>query len=78
MPQIPLERVEEIEMPKGKKKLRNLQINTEAINEKYNFGGEGGQQTVITEKDEEEELEKITRLVKKCLNKMNKVEEPPE
>jgi hypothetical protein len=39
-------------LPKKKEKKKmgfNLSINTEAINEMYTFGGEKGQQIIITE-----------------------------
>jgi len=47
-----------------------LTINTEAINEMYTFGGEKGQQIVISEDEELHEVEKIIKLAKICANKM--------
>lgn len=37
------------EIPKKKDKKKFLSINTEAINEMYTFGGEKGQQIIVSE-----------------------------
>ena len=53
------------------KKPKSLSINTEAINEMYTFGGEGGQQLMVSENEEQAELDKIKLLAKKCVAFMN-------
>jgi hypothetical protein len=56
--------------PKKKDKKSFLSINTEAINEMYTFGGEKGQQIIISEDEEQMELERIMKLAKKCVDAM--------
>jgi hypothetical protein len=38
----------------------------------YNFGGEKGHQIVVSEDQEREELRKITKLARICVNAMRK------
>ena len=62
-----------LELPKKKgKKSFGLSINTEEINEMYTFGGERGQQIVISEEEEKAELEKIRKLTRICARAMKK------
>lgn len=54
------------------KKLAGLSINTEEINEMYTFGGERGQQIIISEEEEKAEIERIKRLARICVTAMKR------
>lgn len=60
-----------VQKQKGKK-LFGLSINTEEINEMYTFGGERGQQIVISEEEEKAEMERIKKLARVCVTAMKR------